>query len=101
MSRVYQPSDYVVEKSRLPSFEKYKEMHKQSLEDPETFWSQIANEFHWQTPAQPGNFVSYNFDLTKGNVFVKWMEGAVTNICFNLLDRNVRNGHGEKIAYYW
>ncbi|KAI8430787.1 hypothetical protein MSG28_000949 [Choristoneura fumiferana] len=101
MSRVYEPSDYVVEKSRLPSFEKYKEMHKQSLEDPETFWSQIANEFHWQTPAQPGNFVSYNFDLTKGNVFVKWMEGAVTNICFNLLDRNVRNGHGEKIAYYW
>ncbi|XP_063373972.1 acetyl-coenzyme A synthetase [Cydia amplana] len=101
MSRVYQPTDYVVERSLLPSFEKYKEMHKQSLDDPERFWSQIASEFDWQTPAQPGKFVSYNFDLNKGNIFVKWMEGAVTNICFNLLDRNVRNGHGEKIAYYW
>ncbi|XP_050361102.1 acetyl-coenzyme A synthetase [Nymphalis io] len=101
MSRVYQPSDYVVEKSRLPSFEKYKEMHKKSIEDPEGFWTEIANEFHWQTPFQPGNFLSYNFDLSKGDIFVKWMQGAVTNVCFNLLDRNVRNGHGDKIAYYW
>ncbi|CAH2035182.1 unnamed protein product, partial [Iphiclides podalirius] len=29
------------------------------------------------------------------------MEGAVTNVCFNLLDRNVRKGDGDKIAYYW
>lgn len=101
MSRIYQPSDHVVEKSRLTSFDKYKEMHKKSLEDPEAFWSEIANEFHWQTPSQPGNFVSYNFDISKGDIFVKWMEGAVTNVCFNLLDRNVRNGHGDKIAYYW
>lgn len=101
MSRVYQPSDYVVEKSRLPSFEKYKEMHKKSLEDPEAFWSEIAKEFHWQTPCQPGKFLSYNFDIDKGDIFVKWMEGATTNVCFNVLDRNIRNGHGDKIAYYW
>ncbi|XP_068632582.1 acetyl-coenzyme A synthetase [Battus philenor] len=101
MSRVYNPSDYVVEKSRINSLRKYKEMHKKSLEDPEAFWSEIADEFYWQTPYQPGNFMSYNFDISKGNIFVKWMEGAVTNVCFNLLDRNVRNGHGDKIAYYW
>lgn len=101
MSRLYQPSGHVVEKSYVCSLDKYKEMHKRSLEDPETFWSEIANEFHWQTPYQPGNFVSYNFDTTKGNVFVKWLEGAVTNVCFNALDRNVRNGHGDKIAFYW
>ncbi|KAM3968836.1 acetyl coenzyme A synthase [Aphomia sociella] len=101
MSRVYQPSDYVIEKSHVPSFDKYKDMHKKSLDDPEAFWSEIANEFHWQTPPQPGNFLSHNFDINKGNIFIKWMEGAVTNVCFNLLDRNVRNGHGDKIAYYW
>ncbi|XP_034839704.1 acetyl-coenzyme A synthetase [Maniola hyperantus] len=101
MSRVYRPSDYVVKKSRVPSFEKYKEMYKNSIDDPEAFWSKIANEFHWEIPYQPGNFVSYNFDLDKGDIFIKWMEGAVTNVCFNVLDRNVRNGHGDKIAYYW
>ncbi|OWR40596.1 Acetyl-coenzyme A synthetase [Danaus plexippus plexippus] len=76
-------------------------MHKKSLEDPEAFWSEIAKEFHWQTPCQPGKFLSYNFDIDKGDIFVKWMEGATTNVCFNVLDRNIRNGHGDKIAYYW
>lgn len=76
-------------------------MHKKSIENPEEFWSEIANEFFWQVPYEPGNFVSYNFDSAQGAVFVKWMEGAVTNICFNVLDRNVMNGYGEKIAFYW
>ncbi|XP_045542019.1 acetyl-coenzyme A synthetase [Papilio machaon] len=101
MSRVYNPTDYVIEKSRIKSFDKYKEMHRKSLEEPEAFWSEIAKDFYWQTPPQPGKYVSYNFDVTKGDIFVKWMDGAVTNVCFNLLDRNVRNGYGDKIAYYW
>ncbi|XP_045510458.1 acetyl-coenzyme A synthetase [Colias croceus] len=101
MSRVYQPSAHVVEKSRIPSFDKYKEMYQKSIDHPEEFWSEIAKEFHWQTPYQPDRFVSYNFDITKGDIFVKWLEGAVTNISVNLLDRNVEKGYGDKIAYYW
>lgn len=101
MSRVYRPSDYVVEKSRMPSLEIYKEMYKKSIENPEEFWAEIAYELHWQTPFQRGNMVSYNFDITKGDIFVRWMEGAVTNVCFNVLDRHIRNGFGEKVAFYW
>ncbi|KOX71860.1 Acetyl-coenzyme A synthetase [Melipona quadrifasciata] len=29
------------------------------------------------------------------------MEGASTNISFNLLDKNVKSGNGDKIAFYW
>lgn len=32
---------------------------------------------------------------------MKWMEGATTNISFNLLDKNVKSGNGDKIAFYW
>jgi len=46
-------------------------------------------------------FFSYNFDLSKGDIFIKWMEGASTNISFNLLDKNVKSGNGDKIAFYW
>lgn len=76
-------------------------MYRTSIQDPEGFWAVIAKEFYWQTPYQPGNFVSYNFDISEGNIFIKWMEGSVTNVCFNLLDRIVRKGQGDKIAYYW
>lgn len=101
MSDVYEPSDYVVAKSRLPSYDKYNEMYKQSIEDPEGFWSEIVKEFYWHTPPQPENFLSYNFNVNNGKIFTKCLNGAVTNVCFNLLDRNVRNGFGDKIAYYW
>lgn len=101
MSHTYYPSDFVLAKSRLPSFERYKEIHQRSLDDPEGFWNDIANEFYWQTPYEAGKFMSYNFDINMGKIFVKWMEGAVTNVCFNVLDRHVRNGHGEKVAFYW
>ncbi|CAB3225418.1 unnamed protein product [Arctia plantaginis] len=101
MAQIYLPTDHVADRSRLPSFEQYQDMHKMSLDEPEAFWSEIINEFHWQTHPTRGNFMSYNFDINKGNIFVKFMEGAMTNVCFNVLDKNVRNGHGDKIAFYW
>lgn len=45
--------------------------------------------------------MSYNFNINLGRIFVKWLEGSRTNICFNVLDRNVRNGYGDRIAFYW
>merc|ERR1719369_1007169 len=43
----------------------------------------------------------YNFDIGKGPIKIEWMVGAQTNICHNALDRNVENGNGDKIAFYW
>lgn len=46
--------------------------------------------------------LQYNFDITKGQVFIDFMKGAKTNICYNVLDRNVLDLKlGEKVAYYW
>ncbi|MBN3286189.1 ACSA protein, partial [Polyodon spathula] len=65
------------------------------------FWKEVAEGFFWKSPPK-GEFLKYNFDVTKGNVNVKFMEGAKTNICYNILDRNVKEkNRGEKVAYYW
>lgn len=65
------------------------------------FWQEVADEFFWKKPAT-GPMLQYNFDVTKGNIYVKCMEGAKTNICYNVLDRHVRERSlGEKVAYYW
>lgn len=65
------------------------------------FWKEIADEFFWKKPTT-GPMMQYNFDVTKGNIYVKCMEGAKTNMCYNVLDRLVRERNlGEKVAYYW
>lgn len=65
------------------------------------FWKEIADEFFWKKPAT-GPILQYNFDVTKGNIYIRCMEGAKTNMCYNVLDRLVRERNlGEKVAFYW
>lgn len=45
--------------------------------------------------------MDFNFDISKGKVFVKWMEGVVMNILYNVLDRNVEKGFGNNVVFYW
>uniref|UniRef100_A0A673I568 Propionate--CoA ligase n=1 Tax=Sinocyclocheilus rhinocerous TaxID=307959 RepID=A0A673I568_9TELE len=87
--------------AHIPSFEKYKELYIRSVESPEEFWGDVAKDFFWKTK-YTGKFLDYNFDVTKGEIFVKCMEGATTNICYNVLDRNVHERKlGDKVAFYW
>uniref|UniRef100_A0A8C5D402 Acetyl-coenzyme A synthetase n=1 Tax=Gouania willdenowi TaxID=441366 RepID=A0A8C5D402_GOUWI len=65
------------------------------------FWGDVAKDFFWKT-RHSGRFLDYNFDVTKGRIFIKCMEGATTNICYNLLDRNVHDRKlGDKVAFFW
>ncbi|CAG9857907.1 unnamed protein product [Phyllotreta striolata] len=98
---VFQPDGALFRQAHVSSVEQYKEMYEKSIDRPEEFWGEIAKEFYWETPISRDKFFRYNFDITKGPIFTKWMDGATTNVCYNLLDRNVRNGNGEKIAFYW
>lgn len=98
---IFQPDSKLARSAYVSSFQQYEELYKESIEQPDKFWGNIAKQFHWETPADPKNFMSYNFDISKGPISIKWMEGASTNICYNLLDRNIKNGHGDKIAFYW
>ncbi|XP_072917985.1 acetyl-coenzyme A synthetase, cytoplasmic isoform X2 [Hemitrygon akajei] len=98
---IYYGAAEIAKEAHVPSFQKYKELYLHSIQNPEEFWGKIAKEFYWKTP-QTGSFLDYNFDHTKGKVYIKLMEGATTNICYNLLDRNVYDKKlGDKIAFYW
>ncbi|TRY84019.1 hypothetical protein DNTS_013564 [Danionella cerebrum] len=87
--------------AHIPSFEKYKELYIKSVESPEEFWGDVAKDFFWKTK-YTGKFLDYNFDVTKGEIYIKCMEGATTNICYNLLDRNVHERKlGDRVAFFW
>uniref|UniRef100_A0A673LHV1 Propionate--CoA ligase n=1 Tax=Sinocyclocheilus rhinocerous TaxID=307959 RepID=A0A673LHV1_9TELE len=99
--KTYHPSDGLFTDAHVPDFDAYLAIYKKSTEEPEEFWADVAQEFYWKKPPS-GQMLQYNFDVNKGNIYIKFMEGAKTNICYNVLDRNVHERNlGEKVAYYW
>jgi len=100
---VWEPQVCIKQEAYLSSMSEYHAMHKESIEEPEKFWSKIAAQFHWQQPPcnEAGSFLKYNFNHTKGPVSIEWMQGGVTNMCFNAVDRHIENGLGDKVAFYW
>uniref|UniRef100_A0A9L0SMV1 Acyl-CoA synthetase short chain family member 2 n=1 Tax=Equus caballus TaxID=9796 RepID=A0A9L0SMV1_HORSE len=98
--RRWSPPPEVSRSAHVPSLQRYRQLHQRSVEEPREFWGDIAKEFYWKTPC-PGPFLQYNFDVTKGKIFIEWMKGATTNICYNVLDRIVHEKKlGDKVAFY-
>ncbi|CAG2176082.1 unnamed protein product, partial [Oppiella nova] len=94
------PTDEFLFEAHISSLDEYRKLYVKSIEDPEAFWMDIANEFYWKrSPNKP--LVSYNFDASKGPIRVKWLDSALTNMCYNVLDRVVDKGLGDRVAYYW
>uniref|UniRef100_A0A3B3CPK5 Acetyl-coenzyme A synthetase, cytoplasmic n=1 Tax=Oryzias melastigma TaxID=30732 RepID=A0A3B3CPK5_ORYME len=99
--KLFHPPDDLQRDAHVPDFNSYLEIYRKSLEDPEAFWKEVADEFYWKKPAT-GPMLQYNFDITKGNIYIKCMEGAKTNMCYNVLDRHVKDRNlGEKVAFHW
>ena len=90
-SKFYPPKEFV-EQAYVDSREQYTSMWKQSVEDPETFWGDIARELYWYK-----KWVKVNReDFSKGEV--EWFIGGKTNISYNCLDAQIKKGKGDKTA---
>ena len=97
---VYLPPADLSKGAHCSSMEQYDRLYKQSIEQPDLFWAEIAEQFYWRQ--QPtGAFHDYNFDASNGRIFVEWMKGAKTNMSYNCLDRHVAEGRGDQVAFYW
>lgn len=88
------------EACHVSSREQYDKLYKRSIDDPEGFWGDIANEFTWKTKWEKGHF-KYNFDVRNGKIFSSWFGGATTNIAYNCLDRHIVAGRGDQQCILW
>ena len=78
--------------------EKYLVMYKRSLENPDKFWAEEAEKFVW---FEKWNTVrDFNYDVRKGNIFIKWFSGGKTNITVNCIDRHLKD-RGDQTAILW
>ncbi len=93
--RVFEPSSATVERAHIKSMDEYKQMYQRSIEDPDGFWSEIAEGFFWK---EKWNQVrEHDF---KGTISIKWFLGAKTNITYNCLDRHLER-RGDQTAIIW
>ena len=53
-------------------------MHAQSVEDPASFWGEIAEKFHWKMSPTKDNFLSYNFNVNNGPIEVSELMFLIT-----------------------
>ncbi|HCQ02711.1 MAG TPA: acetyl-coenzyme A synthetase, partial [Candidatus Latescibacteria bacterium] len=98
MSDMYQPNDDFRKKAHLKSIEEYQQTYEQSITDPETFWEEKADGFHWFK--RWDTVCSYNYDMRQGPISIKWFEGGKTNIVYNCVDRHL-DTRGDQKAIIW
>ncbi len=74
---------------------KYQEMYQRSVEDPEGFWGDAAEEF--LTWSKKWDKVS-DWDFNEPNI--KWFQGGKLNVSYNCLDRHLES-RGDQTALIW
>jgi acetyl-CoA synthetase len=75
----------------IQSLEQYHAEYKKSIENPENFWSEIAENFIWRKKWD--KVLEWNFSEPN----VKWFINGKLNIVENCLDRHLEK-NGDKIA---
>ncbi len=98
MSEIYEPAAAFRDRAHVNSMEDYQREYDHSIADPQAFWAEKAEAFHWFK--KWNNVCSYNYDMDQGPISVKWFEGGTTNIVYNCLDRHLED-RGDQTAIIW
>ncbi len=79
---------------RITSYDQYKAVYKQSVENPEQFWSDVATQFLWKKKWDK----VLEWDFKKPDI--KWFINGKLNITENCLDRHLAD-KGNQPAIIW
>ena len=74
---------------------RYEELYNESIENPEQFWSKIANRIDWYKKWDSVSEV----DFKKASI--DWFQGGKLNVSYNCIDRHIENGQGNRCALIW
>ncbi len=94
-TRVFEPPEEIKREAYIKSMEEYRELYQRSIEDPEGFWGELAEQLDW--------FKRWDkvleWDFTKPEI--KWFIGGKLNACYNCLDRHLTTWRKNKAALIW
>ncbi len=95
-NRIFEPPAEGQATAYIKSMDEYKAIYKRSIEDPEGFWAERAEELitwdkKWDTV----------LDADMITPVIKWFDGGKLNVSTNCLDRHLTNGRSDKAALIW
>ncbi|HAR20571.1 MAG TPA: acetate--CoA ligase [Cytophagales bacterium] len=79
---------------RINTIEEYHSEYQKSIENPEAFWSEKADQFVWRKKWD--NVLNWNFSEPN----IRWFENGKLNITENCLDRHLAT-KGNEVAIIW
>ena len=91
----YNPPQKLSLNANYKSLKDYSEEHKKSLKENDVFWSEKAERIEWFKKWKKVSDI--DFTLPK----IEWFIGGKLNVSYNCIDRHIKNGKGDAIAFYW
>ena len=92
-NRVFPPSPEFSAQAHIQSLAQYEALYKRSIEDPEGFWAEAAQELHW--------FKRWDKVIEGKFPSVQWFTGGKLNLSFNCVDRHALGARRDKTAILW
>jgi acetyl-CoA synthetase len=83
----------------IKSYDEYKALWQESIDDPDGFWGRVAEEQvtwfkKWDKVAD------FNYGKSVDDHYINWFTNAKLNISYNCLDRHLET-RGDKTAIIW
>jgi acetyl-CoA synthetase len=92
-TRKFPPPAAFKERAQISEAGVYDGLRARALEDPESFWAEIAQDFWWSQP--------FEQVLDWKPPHAQWFLGGKTNIAYNCLDRHLDGARRHKAAIVW
>jgi len=91
--RRFPPPAHFSSQAHIDSMDAYERLYAESIRNPDKFWAEVASELHW--------FKKWKRVLEWNAPDARWFAGGKTNLCYNCVDRQVKEGYGQKTAIVW
>jgi len=99
LKEIYPVPEKIKKTAYISGRKAYDELWKKSVEQPEKFWAEIAEQqVEWFKKWD--KVMDYNFNIKKGPIYVKFFEGGKLNVSYNCLDKHLKT-RGNKVAIQW
>lgn len=86
----FYPSQEILEECIIKD---YQQEYLRSIENPDEFWSEVALQLEW--------FQKWDKVFEGTFTSSRWFVNGKTNITYNCLDRHVKSGYRNKLAYIY